>query len=316
VFVRWALLSATVVSGIGVFEFFFSDAWNNFAVDVLEVPRYYALILSSPVLDANDIRVYGTIGDNTIVRVGSVYFGAGVGTFLLGALAFAAHRVVRRDARMFTYVSGALILVIILLSQTRSAAIGALVVLLLIARRPGAAFAVGRAQFALVALLVLALAAPFSAATGLSNRVSSGDTLAAHVDATSTGVEQIVSNPIGGGLGTASLGTRFGADAVTAENAYLQVGDELGIVAMILFLVVLLASFRALGRVARTSGSIGDVAYAVRCGGIALFVAGMFLHVWGFEQALLYWVGVAVVLNEHALQRAKPTPDRNTPALR
>ena len=294
---RVTIVSALVVAMVGVYEWFFSDAWNSFSVDVLEVARYKATILNVVVPNPNDLRIYGNIGGRTTVRVGSVFYSQGVGLYLLAAFAFVIAGVVSRRVTPLLAFTGVAVTLTTFFAQTRAPLVGGIVVVFVAANRRGARYASGRARLVFVMMLVVALALPLAETSGVSDRVTSGDTTADHLASTTTGLAAIVADPVGTGLGTAPEGARFNAGGIAAENSYLQVGNEIGLVAMVIFVAIFIVLFRELNLVARGGGMGGDVAFALRCGGIGLFVAGLFLHVWQFEQALIMFTAFGLALN-------------------
>jgi hypothetical protein len=183
----------------------------------------------------------------------------------------------------------------LLLTQTRSAILGALLVAVL-AFRPAAGR--GRHWRTQVALLLAALALvaiPAAAGSGLSERVassqnSSDQSTAGHVAGFSDGVSTIGRHPFGVGLGTgAGTGQRFDVQGdVIAENNYLEVGDELGVLPMLVFVALTVALLVALRRASREDPDA--LITAMWTAGVGLAVAAWFLQTWSdFAVAWTFW---------------------------
>jgi Kef-type K+ transport system membrane component KefB len=170
-----------------------------------------------------------------------------------------------------------------------------------IGRRPSTARN-GRTQLALLLAIALVLGAPLVGQSVLGARtagvVNGGDSSAPeHLSGLGEGLVTLQRHPLGAGLGTGpGEQGRFGVDGVTSENAYIEIGNQLGIAMMVLYVAVLLSAIRALGR--RRDDELGAWLFV---GGIGLALGGLFLHVWNFELALTFWTGVGLAL--------RPAPD-------
>jgi hypothetical protein len=144
--------------------------------------------------------------------------------------------------------------------------------------------------------------APLAGSSTLGQRTiggfSGGEDTADHWTATRAGFDALVAQPFGRGLGTApGVGNRFDVSGtLTAEDSYLQVGDEDGVVTMAIFIVLLALLATRLVRAPPDVG--GDVhASALGAAAFALMVGGLFLHVWlDFSTALLFWGCAGIAL--------------------
>jgi O-antigen ligase len=116
---------------------------------------------------------------------------------------------------------------------------------------------------------------------------------------------------LGRGLGTApGIGERFKVQGhLTTEDAYLQVGNEIGVLSMLSFLGLLLSTIVALARRARSADPDG-LATAMCAAGVGLFVGGFFLHIWlDFATALTFWALAGLALGgSSALPRLPSRP--------
>jgi O-Antigen ligase len=300
-----------VVAAIAVFEFFFSATWNDFVVNKVKYTTYELQVLDVKPFNFFDIRYYGQIGGQQIIRVGSVFLSPlTLGFYLLIPFAVAIDRVVRMGLRgvaaSCVFLTGAALL----LAQTRAALIGA-VVIGLVAMRPAAGRSTQRRlQFGLLLAAAALVALPVAAATGLSGRVTtpvSGDeqTSVDHVQSFWKGVGTISEHPLGQGLATsAGAGQRFQTQStVVAENNYLQVGIEVGVGAMALFIALTLVLLRRLRAAVEWTADLGGG--AVRAMGVALAIGALFLQPWvDLPTAWTFWSLAGAMLGLAAARAA------------
>lgn len=294
------LLAAAVVAGVCVFEELDSSGWNHFVVNTIQYTRYEVGILHGTPPNYSNILDYGTVGGTRIQRAGSVFLSPlTTGFYLVLGFAVALERAARRQAQPWVMATLLLCGAGILLTQTRSAILAALVVLLIAFWPAAGKSRHWRTQLAIVAVGLLILAVPAALTTGLSKRVASstgnnGDT-SGHVSGLFNGLRTIESHPLGLGLGSsAGTGQRFQSqvsEVVIPENGYLQVGIELGALPMIVFLALTAALILSLRKASRrrpdalVSGAWGAAA--------GLAVATFFLQTWvDFSVAWTMW-GVA-----------------------
>lgn len=293
---RVLLVVGTVVAVIGVYEAIFSSAWNHFVVHTIKYPRYQFAVLHSYALNPNDIRVYGIVGGARIVRIGSVFLNQlSLGWYLILPFAVGIERIVRRAASPFVLLATIAVGAALLLTQTRSAILGALVVAFLALQPAAGRGRHWRTQVALVLAAVAVLAVPLAVGAGLASRIGgstngSDQSTAGHVSGFYSGIDTIAQHPLGLGLGTGTgTGQRFQVRGfVIAENNYLEVGDELGILPMLLFAALTIALLLALRRLARKRSD--PLITAAWAGGVGLAVAAWFLQTWSdFAVAWTFW---------------------------
>jgi hypothetical protein len=102
---------------------------------------------------------------------------------------------------------------------------------------------------------------------------------------------------------------------LTSEDAYLQVGNEIGIIAMVLFMLLLLSLAGHLRRAPPNDVVAPNALFAATCG---LIVGGLFLHVWlDYPTALTLWGIAGVALNPSLRSTVVPAvPQRRDPTVR
>ena len=293
---RAVLAVGAVVAGIGIFEALFSSTWNNFVVNTVKYTQYQSAVLHTFVANPFDIRVYGTVGGARIERIGSVFLNQlTCGWYLIVPFAVGLERAVRRTASPLVLLGTLMIGAALLLTQTRSAILGGVIVAAL-ALQPAAGRARHwRTQVALLLAALALVAVPAAVSSGLSGRVASAgnqsdQSTAGHEAGFSSGVDTIGRHPLGLGLGTgAGIGQRFAVHGdVIAENNYLEVGDELGVLPMLVFVALTVALLVALRRASRQDPD--PLVTAMWAAGVGLAVAAWFLQTWSdFAVAWTFW---------------------------
>jgi O-antigen ligase len=311
-----------------VFEAITSSTWNDFVVNTVKYPRYDFNVLHSFPPNATDIRVYGVIGGHRFVRVGSVFLDSlACGWYLILPFAIGIERMVRRAATPLVVASTVLVAAALVLTQTRSAVLGALVVAALAVVPAAGRQRNWRTQATILLAALAVFGIPSAFASGLSRRVAQGpnptdQSTAGHLAGFSKGLSTIGKHPLGQGLGTgAGTGQRLGvANYTVAENSYLNVGDELGLVGLILFVGTVIALIVDLRYAAR--GSPDVLVTAAWAGGLGLVLAAWFLQTWSnFPVSWTFWAVAGAALGaarEHATATAKaeqPATGTYTPSL-
>lgn len=288
-----------IVAAVTIFEFSFSDTWNTFGTQIIRLPYYEYDVLQVIARSSFDVRSYMSISGKVLTRPGSVFFDPlQNGFFLLIPFAVAVQLAVRK-ALTRAYLVLPVLALAVLFTYVRTAALGALIIGALALRTRGRQ----RVRFGIIfgAALVFLTMVAFS--TGFATRVANkgGETSnSGHVTETQRGWSALFKTPLGRGLGNvAGIGDRFKSQAkLTAENAYLQIGNEIGVPAMLLFATILIATLLRLRRYsARLSAgpppgrsARRDATEAALMCGAALAVGGFFLHVWlGVPTALTFW---------------------------
>lgn len=301
--IKAVMVVGAIVAAIAVYEFFFSDSWNTFLVETVELPNYKYQIFQEGNPYRTDLRAYGQLGGASYIRVGSVFFTAlTLGFYLLLPFAVAIERTVREGIRG---KAGALLLLTslaLIFTQTRAAIIGALVIALVAVRPAAGKTTDRRLQYGFIITMLLFLALPVAVYSGLAERstsVASGDEESAvdHWDAQLNGINGVIDHPIGLGIGTsAGIGQRFSTTgAFITENYYLQMGIELGVLGMFLFIALTLVLIKYLNR---ASKRVPDVALgAMRLAVIGLAIGATLLHTWtDFAVAWSAWALAGAVL--------------------
>jgi O-Antigen ligase len=303
----YAVLGVSAVVAVGALvEFFASSTWNTFLVSTVRVQAYKNQVLHVPSNPA-DALVHGVVGSHAIIRVGSVLLSPlTLGFNLYLAWALSLRLLSGRRPQLWSLVAAGLVGAAILVTLTRSAVLGALVVALASVLLASRRHSRGRVRVGFLLLATAAVFAPLAGSTTLGQRTSeaaqgSDVSARAHVTAFRAGMDTIVQHPLGLGLGSQpGIGSRFGVNGtVTAEDYYLGLGDEVGLLSALLFIGVVVLVLVELRRRARAPGAVGSFAGAVWAAGVGLAIGALFLHIWlDIALSLSFWGVAALAVND------------------
>lgn len=297
------------VAAVGVLEFVFSDAWNRFIVSTLRVPEYLSVVLKVAVRNPRDIRVFSQVAGHSVPRVGSVFLDQlGFGLYLVIVLGIGLERAARGDRRLVIYLTTAVVGVAIVLTQTRAALIAAIVVIAWTLRPSIERTGRARARYSFIVAAGLVAMIPLAIGTGMATRASGSvtgeESAQLHIDRSKAGVQALIAAPLGRGLGTGNTnGTRFFvATSLNAEDYYLQVGNETGVLSMAVFIALILALNRRLSRRARRGADV--LLSSWRGVFLGLSLACLFDQVWWLGLALAWtvWAGLGICLTVPAVR--------------
>ncbi len=300
---RITVRTALVVAAIGVVEFVATSLFDRVFLDVLQLPAYLNNVLGVPTYAGGVIHQYATVAGTDFLRVGSVLGSPlALGFMLILPFAVAIERLTRR-ADPATIARVALIGAAIILTQTRSAALAAVVVGLMAARKLRGRRQSARVHFLLAGAALLIIAIPFASSTGLAGRFSAAsegtdESTSLHWESTYAGLRVLIGQPWGRGIGTApGVGDRFALEgALTSENYYIQVGTEMGVIGIASFIVLVVTVGRRAARAAR-HGSESTLPAASWGAFLGLCIGALLLHVFAdLSTAWVAWgaVGAAI----------------------
>ena len=302
----------TVVAALGIVEFLIPNWWNNFAVRVCGVTNYQLAVLHVSPSNYSNILIYDQLGGHQVVRVGSILLSPlTLGFYLILPLGFSLRRALRPSGARLASGPATVIALALLLTLTRSAIFAGLVVTLVTLGARSRSVPARRARLVLLLMAGAIVLTPVVASSGLGARSattlqSSGST-SDHLRGLRNGLDALVHAPTGLGLGTQpGVGDRFAiANKLTSEDSYLQIGDELGVSALILWVILLVTLLFALARARAADDPEVALATALFAIGVGLAVGSFFLHVWlDFTLAWSFWAGAGLAIGRHDLARA------------
>ena len=118
--------------------------------------------------------------------------------------------------------------------------------------------------------------------------VSSND---GHLQSVETGVQRLLVQPFGAGIGSTGSASLYGGDGLIIENQYLFIAHEAGWLGLALFIALFILIMWRLHRCA------GDwLALGVFASGLGLAVIGLFLPVWADDTVSIVWWGLAALV--------------------
>jgi O-antigen ligase len=237
---------------------------------------------------------------------------------LLVPLAFTLASQQRDQARRALWLgAGLLLVVMIFLTSSRGGFVGLLAAgVVFVYRRRGLAGAAAVMLALIVSVLILptdvgsrALATLFQDQSQLPPGLEVSNR--AHVALFWAALRMIGDNPLFGvgPLNFKSLSTLYTGlgQGNIAHNSFLEIAAELGLPVLIVFLMLLAATFRTLGRVARLRGGpevreLAGWAEGLRSGLLGFLVAGCFISA-QYEKVLWVTIFVAIAVGDVARRR-------------
>ena len=298
---------AVVLAGFGFWESSDSGAFTTFIGGTLAYPVFKAAVLGVTV--KGPVLIYGSAGNSSFVRAGSLLNDpATFGFLMLIPLGLGLERLGARKGAVLGGVVAGISVAAVTLTVTRAAVLGASAVIVLAVLMGVSRLAPSRARVMVVVLLAGVLLLPSAGHSNVVGRFESifntqdSDTQG-HVASTRAAASQLLAHPLGRGLGSSTaIGTRFGtSNVLTAENSYLELGNELGLAGMLAFIAVLLMALQRLRQRSREETETASLAGALWLAGWGLFFGGMFLQTWTIiTVTLMFWplAGIALSITD------------------
>ncbi|HEU5186907.1 MAG TPA: O-antigen ligase family protein [Candidatus Saccharimonadales bacterium] len=296
-----ALLVITVLLGVVAMAQVYvlpKDFLVQFGYDKGSSIAPYILVDENP--DA--LRAFATLrGPNTL------------GAYLLVPLALALVLILKQRRTVLVWAAIVFGLAALLLTGSRSAWLGALAmatvtVLLHVPRgklKPFLAKAVPLGLAAIAAVVALALAVPavrlavFHSSPGDPTLLEGSSEQ--HWQATLAGVADVLAHPLGSGVGTAGPASFYASQVKLAENYFVQIAQEVGVVGLILFALICIALARQLW--AGREYMWPKVLLAAFAG---LTIINVFLHGWADDPTAMTWWGLAGLFVFEERRKIKP----------
>jgi hypothetical protein len=295
-FLKMLLIMTGVLVAGGLWQRLLTANFTNFILNTVKLDQYAVAVQHIPgyLLENQNLL------NQRPLQVGSLVIAPhDFADLMVVALPFVLERAARAHRWRRSLAVLALIVLMILLSGVRAnlIAAGVAFALVLLPRRGRTSFA----RVGLVALLVVGSVGtlPLLHGTRIGGAGTASISNQQHLGEFSHAVQLMTHDPLGLGLGNnPATGDRFQLSytqqgALTGDNSFLQVGDELGVFAMVTYTAMLVALFAALIRRGREDPfpSATLLAFA------GIWVAGMFHHVFlSFPAAWALWAAVGLSL--------------------
>jgi O-antigen ligase len=171
----------------------------------------------------------------------------------------------------------------------------------------------------LILAAIVVVAVPVAAALGVVDRFGGKDDYSsndAHRDSFGSGYDILLSEPLGRGLATsAGAGQRADvAGATITETQFLQIGTQLGILGLVLWLLVAFHVLLALGKADRQAPPRADhdLLAGARTALLGLLAAGLFLQIFiEFSLSWATWMLAGLALGSIEGERHDAVPTRH-----
>jgi hypothetical protein len=299
-FVGVLIALGALTAGLALYQRVDPTSWAHFVVVTADQAnfQYYVLHTSSPGVTADLIY----ITQIHPLHVSSIFFSPySMSDYLVLVVAVVGERIGRHRATVVDFVVLAGCMAAIFFSASRSDALGAVIILALMAlpspRRP----IEGRLRFIGSLLVAALIIVPGLGGTRFVDAQGGASSNSGHITEVLRGVDIIATNPLGLGLGdqpatSPNAVTASGASvSVISDNSITQVGDELGLQALIPWLFMV--GFVLLELRRRAKGG-DNFAAAMGLGLLGVLIAGQYHHVFlTFPLPWTLWAGAGLALS-------------------
>jgi hypothetical protein len=291
-FIKVGTIGAFIVVGFATVQLFLPP-------DFLKVIGY----------STDTIVPYLTVDKNPdYIRVNSTLRGPNpLGAYAGVVLAFLAAALVKNriNFRNKLVVAGASILAIcsmvaLWISYSRSSLVAgivavAIVILLTVGRKMQRKYWIVACAivFAIVGGLIAGRDSSFVSNVILHENLEGGSSVSSndgHVSSLQMGLERLVDQPFGAGVGSTGSASLFGEAPVIIENQYLFIAHEVGWLGVIIFCVVFYIILSRLWKRRQDWVALGTFA-----SGIGLALIGLLLPVWADDTIAIVWWGLTAI---------------------
>lgn len=129
-----------------------------------------------------------------------------------------------------------------------------------------------------------------------------------HVAATVGGIDRVVDDPIGCGVGCAGPASYYGNEPRISESYIVQIAEEVGVVGFIAFAILIVLIARQLLQ-ARRQPALAKTLFAALCG---YAVIGLLLHVWADDPlTITWWTLAGAILGYNSRNSWKKSKDNS-----
>jgi len=257
----------------------------------------------------NTISPYLTVDQNyDFIRINSTLrgpnpLGAYAGIVLALIVAAVSKRKVKKENWSITLVTILFAggIVALLASYSRSALVGTIVAIAIVLvvtnmRRlsPSVWFVSGVVMIALIGGLLMARNTQFMSNILLHENPGGGSSINSnegHINSLTDGINRLVYQPLGAGIGSTGSASLYGDNPVIIENQYLFIAHEVGWLGLLLFVSIFVAILIKLWDFRKNWLALG-----VFASGIGLALIGLLLPVWVDDTVAIIWWGLAAVV--------------------
>jgi hypothetical protein len=299
-FVQVLLIMGAIVAFIALYQRIAPHSWANFVLNTARVPNYETNVLNlAPANVATNLAYITATGP---LRVSSIFLSPfDLGDYMVLIVAVAAVRIRANLRSPFPFVVLAASIGAIFFTRSRSDGLAAVVILLLITLPSSHTPVEGRFRLIGALLLAAIVVAPALGGTRFLGGQGGSSSSSGHLTEISHGINLIEHYPLGLGLGaqpgtanrfTSLTNTIYGGDIT--DNSITQVGDELGLQALLPWLVMVTLVLLALRRRARGDPLGATMGFAL----LGVLIAGQYHHAFlTYPIPWTLWVGAGLALS-------------------
>ena len=304
------LTVGAATSGFAVWQYASPSGFYRFIVNTGKQVAYQRNVLHSSSTTIQSTLQYLT-ANGSHLHLGSIFLSPfDMADYLVIVIAVIVERLARggRNPALIVLLGG--VVFALYASQVRADSVAALVVLLVALLPARGRPVLARWRLALAIAIGAAIVVPYLGGTRFTGGHNGGSSASGHVREFNSGFDELLRHPLGLGLGLNPVAAnRFilpGSGAFTSDNSYLQVGDELGLLALLPWLLFVFGALVALRRRARAPSA---TAAAAGLALIGVLVAGLFHHVF-LNFATPWTLGAMIGLGlSRAEEKPPSTPD-------
>jgi hypothetical protein len=288
----------------GVYQYIDPGSWSHWILVTAGQINYQFYVLGETAFQVSQNLKF--VFQTSPLHVASIFFSPyDMGDYLIIVIAICGETIglLRRSLTYYALMAASLFCLFV--SQSRSDGLAAIIVILLIALPTPRHPAEGRLRIAAAILVGAAVIVPSLAGTRFVGAQGGSASATGHIHEIEDGIKYILKRPLGLGLGDQpGTAARFAAQTGfpgndISDNSITQVGDELGIQAMVPWIAMVLFVLLGLKRRAKS----GDT-FAAQMGLalLGILIAGQFHHVF-----ILYavpwtiWGGAGLALSTYRL---------------
>ena len=304
-FLQLVLIVGGFIAVVGLYQKVAASSFSNFILNTAGVENYEQYVLNTPLTVVQRNLAY--IHTISPLHISSILLSPyDMGDYMAVVAAIAAVRISQHHRSVFYYLVFASCAASCYFTQVRADSLAIVVVLVFVALPASRTPLEGRLRLIATLAVAAVLVVP---AIGSSRFFNKHDTVAqqsstGHVKEIQDGIDVMIVFPLGLGLGQQPgvanryvqlTGLLLGGDI--SDNVITQVGDELGVQALIPWLVMV---FLIGLELKRRAGRGDEVAACMGFAFVAIFVAGQFHHVFlTFPLPWMLWAGLGLALTRY-----------------
>lgn len=301
-FFHVVLVMGALVVAVGLYQRLRPGSWQNFLVHRDHQIQYLEDVLNEGPTQVYDVLRYPL--NLHPLHVGSILISPySMSDYLLVVAGVTLERIVRTRRSVVNYVLFAGIVATLFFSRVRADALGLLVMLVLVALPSPKRAVEGRIRVIAAIVVGAAFVVPSLGGSRFVGAHGGSASASGHIKEIDRGISIFEHHPTGIGLGAQPgtvnylPGATGGQTELTTDNSVTQVADELGVQALIPWLILMIAVLIALERRSKKGDVYTGAAFLALVG---VLVAGQYHHVFiEYTVPWTLWAAVGFGLRPH-----------------